>query len=147
MTKHFKIALCILLGLSMAGCSSSSDDSKEEEETQSEEVVEEETQEETTVVEEVVESVVDPDFKAFMDEYEAIMNEYCDFMVKYQSADSTTMITMLADYTRMLDEYNEYAQKLDAYDPNTMSDADLAYYLEVTARVEQRLLETSSAIG
>jgi hypothetical protein len=119
-------------------------------------VTEEKAIEETTQVEsEPVDSVnetqsmedkaelidgVDPDLKAFLDEYEEFMNQYIDFMVKYESSDDT--VSMLLDYTKMLQEYAEFADKLDKYDSNEMSAADAAYYLEVTSRVSAKMVKS-----
>ncbi len=86
---------------------------------------------------------VDPDLKAFLDSYEQVMNEYCDFMEKYNNADSTNQASMIADYTSYMTSYMEYADKLAAYDQDEMSTEDLQYYLEVTNRVNQRLLSVA----
>ena len=86
-------------------------------------------------------SLVTPEFKEMMDSYEEFMNQYCDFMEKYENADAADQAEMLADYNSMLQQEADWAQKLDEVDENTLSAADYAYYLEVTGRVEQRLLE------
>ncbi len=83
-----------------------------------------------------------PEFKEMMDGYESIMNKYCDFMEKYDSSSSTA--AMLADYTKISAEYVEWAGKIDAVDQTTLSEADCAYYLEVTARVTERLAKVSA---
>lgn len=84
---------------------------------------------------------VNADLKAFLDEYEAFMDEYVAFMQKYK--DSGDSLSMLSDYTSMVNRYNEFSKKADAYDESTMSDADLAYYLEVTNRVNEKLLSVA----
>ncbi|MGI6229857.1 MAG: DUF6591 domain-containing protein [Tractidigestivibacter sp.] len=71
------------------------------------------------------------------------MNQYCDFIEKYDDASSEDQASMLADYNSMLQQEADWAQKMDEVDESTLSAADDAYYLEVTARVEQRLLEVS----
>ena len=63
---------------------------------------------------------------------------YVAFMQKYK--DSGDSLSMLSDYTSMMNRYNEFSKKADAYDESTMSDADLAYYLEVMNRVNEKLL-------
>ncbi len=87
-------------------------------------------------------SGVTPEFKEMMDGYESIMNKYCDFMEKYDSSSSTA--AMLAEYTKISAEYVEWAGKIDAVDQTTLSEADCAYYLEVTARVTERLAKVSA---
>jgi len=79
---------------------------------------------------------VTPEFKAMMDSYEAMVDKYTEFMKNYNSMDAGQMMK----YLSILSEYTEFASKIEALDENSMSDADLAYYLEVTGRVSQKLL-------
>lgn len=84
-------------------------------------------------------SSVSPDFKDTMDSYESFMNEYVDFMKKYNSSGDVT--SMLSDYTNYLSKYTELVQKINAIDQSSLSEADAAYYLEVTTRVAKKLAE------
>ncbi len=52
-----------------------------------------------------------------------------------------TVYTMMGDYAKMVEKYADFAEKLDKYDSDTMSTADAQYYLEVTTRCTQKLLE------
>ncbi len=88
----------------------------------------------------VAENVVRPEVKEFLDAYEAYMDEYVEFMKKYMNADPTNMVAMMGDYYKMLDSYTEYAEKIDSMDESDLTNAELAYYLEVTNRVSQKLL-------
>ena len=113
------------------------------------------TIEETTVEETVPETIapkqeseaknnstqVSADFKATMDSYEAFFDEYIDFMKKYSESDDVT--ALLADYTDYMTKYADYMQKLGEIDEESLSDADLAYYLEVQTRINKKLLEVS----
>lgn len=83
---------------------------------------------------------IDPNFKASMDSYEAFINDYVDFMNKYNS-DSSNAISMLAEYTVMVAKYADFAAKLEKYDSEEMTDEELKYYLDVTNRCNKRLLE------
>ncbi len=85
---------------------------------------------------------VTAEFKEMMDGYESIMNKYCDFMEKYSSSSNTT--SMLADYAKITAEYTEWSGKVAAVDQSSLSEADLAYYLEVMNRVNQRLAEVAA---
>ncbi len=82
---------------------------------------------------------VDPDLKAFLDEYEAFMDQYIDFMQKYQA--NPTDLGLLMEYADMMQEYADFIDKVDAYDSDEMSAADAAYYLEVTTRCTQKMLK------
>ena len=84
---------------------------------------------------------VSPEFKATMDSYEAFFDEYIDFM-KAMSEDPTNM-TMLLRYTAMMAQYAETMEKLDAIDESKLSPADDAYYIEVMARIEVKLMQAA----
>ena len=94
---------------------------------------------------------VTPEFKETMDGYEAFMNSYCDFMVKYtdatDSGDTSALLSMTADYASLIQQELDWMGKIDAIDENTLSPADDAYYIEVQARVSQKLIETGVALG
>ena len=83
---------------------------------------------------------VDPDLKAFLDSYESFVDEYVAFMKKYM-ADPTNAISMLGEYTEIMDRYSDFADKIDKYDSKTMSTEDAKYYLEVTTRCTQKMLD------
>ena len=71
------------------------------------------------------------------------MDEYVDFMQKYKNADATSMASMMGDYYRILARYTEFAEKIDAFNESELTNAELAYYLEVTSRVSQKLLSVA----
>lgn len=89
------------------------------------------------------ESEIRPEVRDFLDAYESCMNEYVDFMQKYTSADPTSMVGMMVDYARIMARYSEFAEKMDAFDESELTSAELSYYLEVTNRVNQRLLSVA----
>lgn len=81
------------------------------------------------------------EFKEAMDAYEAFMDEYCDFMTEYQ--DNPTDLELLAQYADMLAQEAEMNEKFAAWDQDEMNAAELKYYLEVSNRVMQKLLDVS----
>ena len=85
-------------------------------------------------------SGVDPDLKAFLDSYEEFVNQYVEFMKKYNS-DPNNMVSMLGEYSEMMQKYADFAEKIDKYDSNSMSTEDYKYYIEVTTRCTQKMLE------
>lgn len=89
---------------------------------------------------------VDPDFKATMDSYETTINNYCDFMEKYNNAGPEDTAAMLADYISYLQQYTETIDALNSIDEDSLSAADLAYYIEVNGRISQRLLEVGQSM-
>ena len=62
-------------------------------------------------------------------------------MQKYKSSGNTT--SMLADYATYMQKYADLAAKIEAMDTKSMSAADSAYYIEVTARCSQKLLSAA----
>lgn len=70
------------------------------------------------------------------------MDKYVAFMKKY-SSNPGNAISMLSEYTDMLSEYTKYVDKIDAYEKkkNEMSKEDLKYFMDVTNRVEKKMLD------
>lgn len=90
------------------------------------------------------ESAIRPEVKEFLDSYEAFMDEYVAFMQSYMSGDLNTMMSMLGSYYDFLERYDDFTDTIDAIDEDELTTAELAYYLDVTARVSKKLL---GAIG
>lgn len=88
---------------------------------------------------EAASSEVTPELKAFLDEYEAFFDEYIEFMKKYNNSGDT--VSLMSDYLQMLEKYTSFTEAVEKYDSEEMSDADRAYYIEVTTRVSKKLLE------
>ena len=82
---------------------------------------------------------VSPDFKAFMDSYESFMNKYCDFMETYDESDAAALM----QYMSLLAEYEKMTSKVDSYNEENLSAEDYKYYVDVMARVQKRLIDTS----
>ena len=83
---------------------------------------------------------VDPELKAFLDSYEEFMDEYILFMKKYMD-DPGNAVSMLGEYASIMEKYGEFAEAVDKYDEKEMSTADAKYYLEVTNRINQKMLD------
>lgn len=96
--------------------------------------------EETSKAFESTEKGIRADFKNAMDSYENFMNEYCDIMQKIAESDGTDM-DILLQYTDYLNKCSEYEEAFDEWRDEDMNEEELAYYLEVEARVSQKLLE------
>ena len=83
---------------------------------------------------------VDPELKAFLDSYEEFIDEYILFMKKYMD-DPGNAVTMLGEYASIMEKYGEFAEAVEKYDEKEMSTADAKYYLEVTNRINQKMLD------
>ena len=86
------------------------------------------------------ENEIRPEVKEFLDSYEAFIDEYAAFMQRYADADTGDLSAMMGDYAVFIGRYADYAEKLDAMDEDDLTNAELAYYLEVTSRASQKLL-------
>lgn len=86
--------------------------------------------------------VISPEFKKTMDDYEAWFDHYCEVLKKYEENPSD--LEILSEYTELMSEEVEMFDQMEKMDESEMSNAELAYYLEVTARIEKKLLETAS---
>lgn len=84
-------------------------------------------------------TAIDPDFKAAMDSYEKFMDEYVAFMKKY-SANPTDM-SLLAKYSEFMSDYADFVEDFEKWEDEDLNDAELAYYLEVQARVTKKLAD------
>lgn len=77
------------------------------------------------------------DFKEAMDSYEAFYDSYVEFMNSYDSAD----LVMLAKYGELLVQMEEMNKKFEQWENEDLNDAELAYYIDVQARVSKKLLD------
>lgn len=84
-----------------------------------------------------------PEVKDFLDSYETFMNNYCDFMEKYENSDD--VVSMMNDYTEYMKQYADFAQKMDDMGDSDLNTEELKYYLDVQNRVSQRLLTVSGS--
>lgn len=82
-----------------------------------------------------------PDFKKTMDDYEAWFDHYCDVMKKYEENPSD--LELLSEMSDLLTEETKMLDEMENMDQSEMNTAELAYYLEVTARIEKKLLEVA----
>ncbi len=81
-----------------------------------------------------------PEFKEALDSYEEFFDEYCDFMNKF--SESPGDLTLLGEYADYISKYSEMTEKMNELDNGDMNDAELKYYLEVTERINKKLLDT-----
>ena len=85
--------------------------------------------------------VISPEFKKTMDDYEAWFDHYCEVMKKYQENPSD--LELLTEMSDLIAEETTMFEQLENMDESEMNNAELAYYIEVTARIEKKLLEAA----
>ena len=81
------------------------------------------------------------DFKEAMDSYEEFFDEYVAFMKKYEKSDNP--MSMFSDYTKFMSQYSETMQKLDEWKSKDLNTKEAAYLLDVTNRINKKLLEVA----
>ena len=86
-------------------------------------------------------ALLSPEFKKTMDDYEAWFDHYCEVMKKYEEDSSN--LELLSEMTDLLSEVTTMLEQMENMDQSEMNTAELAYYLEVTARIEKKLLEVA----
>lgn len=91
------------------------------------------------------ENDIDPKFKEAMDSYEKFIDEYVEFMKKYNESDNA--ISMLSEYTDYLKQYTETMEKLDDMDDDELTNAELAYYTETMLRINKKLTEVAQEMS
>ena len=85
---------------------------------------------------------ISPDLKAFLESYEAFMDEYCDYLEHYDSSDAVQLIK----YASLMQKYSDFAKKAEAYDESKMTDAEAIYYAETLNRINIKLMKASQKV-
>lgn len=117
----------------------------QEEETEQEETEPEEEQEPEDEPEdeqnESAEDGISPEFKAAMDSYEEFFDEYVAFMEKYSKSSNPS--GMIMDYSEYMMKYADTMNKLNQVDYDKLTVPEQAYYIEVMARIQKKLLQST----
>lgn len=145
MKKILVAIIAIVLVLALFGCGGG-DSAPAENESEPAETVEMESEEEPAeTADEASDAdtgVLSPEFKETMDDYEAWFDHYCEVMKKYQ--DNPSDLELMSEMTDLLSEETEMLEQMENMDQSQMNSAELAYYIEVTARIEKKLLEVAN---
>lgn len=142
MKKIIAVIIALILVFAFIGCSKDDTTSAEQE---SENVETYDAAEEETEAPEASDSddegLISPEFKETMDNYEAWFDHYCDVMKRYK--EDSTNLELLSEMTDLMSEEVTMLDEMENMDQDDMNTAELAYYLEVTARIEKKLLEVA----
>lgn len=76
-----------------------------------------------------------------MDSYEAFFAEYAELMAAMTKNPGDLSVMM--KYMEFLDKYTEAVEALEAIDEGELSSAELAYYIDVMARIQKILLSVA----
>lgn len=89
--------------------------------------------------EETTASGLRPEFKQAMDSYESFYNEYVDLLNQYKA--NPTDFSILTKYMTMLSKLEEIDAAFEAWDSSDMTSEELKYYLEVSTRIQKKLVD------
>lgn len=78
-----------------------------------------------------------PEFKEFMDSYEAFYEEYCEFLTGY--AENSYNYKWVLEYASLTEKAEEMDDKLDEWDEEDLSTEEWLYFYEVTSRIYDML--------
>lgn len=86
---------------------------------------------------------INPELKKALDDYEVFINQYCDFLDAYLTADTNEQLAMMSDYTAIMSQYSDVADAIRALGEcrDQMNSEELKYYLDVTNRCSTRMIE------
>ena len=76
-----------------------------------------------------------------MDSYEAFFDEYVAFMKRYKENPSD--LSLLSEYADYMSKYSDYLDKLDDIEQDELTDAELAYYMEVHSRILKKIADAT----
>ena len=121
------------------------DEKQREAEEPSEKADEEtsEAQSEVTEKSDVAGDLIRDDIKEAIDSYETFVDEYCEFMKKYDSSDPS----MLVEYTKLVAKEVDMSKKFEEIKDKDLTDAEALYYAEVELRCSDKLLKTASQLN
>ena len=86
--------------------------------------------------------MIGKDFKEAMDSYEEFFDEYIAFMKKFSESDGSDL-GLLSEYSEYMSKYAEAMKELSEWEEKELNKAETAYYIEVQARINKKLLEVS----
>ena len=126
------ITILMVIGLCV-GCGAEKDETDVSQNTNESTNTEEVSQETDELT--LKEAFVDPDFKAALDGYEIIIDDYINFMNDYDE----TNPEMIDAYFEYLKKYVDVMDKIEQIDADNLSEADALYYIDFTARIYKKL--------
>ena len=80
-----------------------------------------------------------PEFKELLDTYEAFIDEYVDFMHSYM--ENPLDFSLLAQYADFLEKYEDMTDLIDEIDEDELSNEELKYYIDFTARISKKMVD------
>ena len=144
MKKVLIAVLAVCLCLFVCACGSSDENASAENKGTEAPMVENksETVGQAADTDQIIADGMRSEVKDALDTYEAFFVEYCDIMKKYQ--EDPTNMELMTEYTAFMGQYAETMTKMEALNDGTLNDAEMKYYIEVSGRISQMLLEIAN---
>lgn len=143
MKKTITIMLTLIMMCSLAACTEASTEAITEGTKETVEEMKEVVNEEVSTEDAGdVASGIRPEFKKAMDDYEAFYDEYCDFMKKYKENPSD--LSLITEYADMAAKLIDMDEAFEEWDQDDLSQEELKYYLEVSARIAEKLVDAAA---
>ena len=101
--------------------------------------VDESSVKESTVEESSDSGIFDPEFRAMIDSYEKLIDEYVVFSNKLK--EDPTNAELLSEFGVYLERYEDVMEKIDAIDKDKLSAADYLYLSRFLLRMREKLSE------
>lgn len=83
-------------------------------------------------------SGIRPEFKAAMDSYASFFDSYTEILTAYSN--NPTNLGLMTQYLEMMSQYEEAMNAINSVNEAELTNEELAYYLQVTANIEQKML-------
>ncbi len=82
------------------------------------------------------------EFKEAMDSYVEFIDEYVEFMKRFEESDGSDL-KLISDYAKFTKKCSEMDEKFAEWEDDDLSTEEMAYYIDVQAKVSKKLLEIS----
>lgn len=86
--------------------------------------------------------LIRPEVKEAIDSYEAFVDEYVEFMKKFNSSSNQAQLMM--EYLDYISKLADFEKKIDELDDKELTEAETLYYSEVLLRCSQKLLKAAA---
>lgn len=88
-----------------------------------------------------------PEFKEMLDNYEVFVNDYCDFLERFEDTDDTGKLEMMNEYSEITTKYYDTAASMQEISQEDLTADEMSYYAEVMGRCSARMIQVSEGEG
>lgn len=88
-----------------------------------------------------------PEFKEMLDNYEVFVNDYCDFLERFEATDDTGKLEMMGEYSEITTKYYDTAASMQEISQEDLTADEMSYYAEAMGRCSARMIQVSEGEG